>query len=159
MLKSQKKLYQPPARRFGIRFSIHSFQSSDTINFCHLIGKYLESYLLSKHCQNLETQAHFNKWQDFGSHLTVSNLFTNISDISNIIFLPSKTSVTSYLLWHQYYYYLGMKDLIPATCYLCKDIWNIAIWIVLTGKKRLEPDIWTKTPQQVENMENMMRIT
>ncbi len=47
----------------------------------------------------------------------------------------------------------------PAICNLCEYTWEVVVYIVLTGKGRLESNIWPETPQQAESMESMMRTT
>ena len=99
-----------------------TFIDSGTINSCHLIRKRLESHLLSNYYQTLEIQPYFNQQQNFGSHLTASNLFINAFDIPNIISLPIEIFAIAHLLWHRYYYCLRIKDSILATCNLYKYI-------------------------------------
>lgn len=40
---------------------------------------------------------------------------------------------------------------------LCKYIQKIILYMILTGKRYLEPDIWPKTADKVESIEDMMR--
>lgn len=45
-----------------------------------------------------------------------------------------------------------------ATGNLCKYTWEVVVCIVLTGKRRLRPDIWLKTLQQTKSIKSIMRI-
>ena len=53
---------------------------------------------------------------------------------------------------------MGIKDLIPANCSLCKYTWEVFIYMVLTSKAHLGPNIWPKTPKQAESTKDMMRL-
>lgn len=124
-----------------------------------LLRKYLESHLLSNYHQDLKTQTCLNQWQGFEFHPTTSSSFKNAFDISNSIPLFSKVFAMSYLLWNKYYCYLRIKNPISAIRSLYKYIWEIVVYIVLTGTGHLRPNIRPKTPQQASSIESMMRIT
>lgn len=53
---------------------------------------------------------------------------------------------------------MGIKDLTFATCNLCKHIRKIVVYIVLTGKRCLGPNIWPKTCLQARSTKNKTRL-
>ena len=59
--------------------------------------------------------------------------------------MPIKASATSHPLWRQYCYHLEIKDLTPVARNLCKYTWKVVVYMVLTGKRRLGPDIGPET--------------
>ena len=85
------------------------------------------------------------------------SFFTNISDIPNIILLPTKASATDYSLWLRHCHCMGIRDLTPTICTICKHTWEIMVYMILTSKGRLGPDIWSETFQQVESTEHILR--
>lgn len=115
-----------------------------TTNSHYLVRERLESYLSSNYCQDLETQICPNQQKDSGSYLvvTLSDFFTNASDIPNIILSLTKAPDMGYSLWHKYYYCMGIKNLISADRSLCKYIWEVILCMILTDKGYLRPDIW-----------------
>ena len=88
----------------------------------------------------------------------MSSLFTNASNIPKVTFLPTKAPAIGHFLWRGYCNHLEIKNLIPAGRSLCKYIWEVIVYIVLTDKKRLKPNIWLEIPQQAESIESIIRI-
>ena len=147
--------------REGLKSHLASTAStgSGMTNLCCLIRERLESQPFSNHRQSLGTQPRPNQRQGSGSHLTIFSSFTNASDISDVTLVPIEASAMGHLLWHRYCCCLEIKDSTLASRSLCKYTWEVVLYIVLTGKERLGPDIWLKIPQQTKSTKNMMRIT
>ena len=80
------------------------------------------------------------------------------SNISDVTSSSIKLFRIGYSLWHRYCHCLRIKNLILATHSLCKYTWEVNAYIVLTGKGRLGPNIWPKTPKQAGSIENMIRL-
>lgn len=142
--KAQKKIYINCLRkRLESYLASTASTTSGNINHHYLIRKRLEFYLPSNHCQNLGTQLCVNQQQGSRSNSTTTtfNLFTNVSDIPEVIALPTKTPITGYFLRHEYCHYLKIKVLISVSQNLCKYTWKIVICMVLTSKRYLGPDI------------------
>ncbi len=124
-----------------------------------LIRERLESHPSSNQLQGLGTQPRPNQRQGSRSHPTASSSFTNASDIPDVPPLPTEVSAMGHSLWCRYCHRSGIKNSTPAARSLCEYTWEVVICMVLTGEGRLGPDIWPKTPQQVESTESMMRTT
>ena len=148
--------------REGLKSHLAStaFTTSSTFNHRQLIREPFESHPPSNHRQNLGTYLCANKQQgvEFHPAPTTSSLFINASDIPKATPLPAEAPAMGWSLWPGYCRCLRIKNLTPAGGSLCKYIWKVVVCMVLTGKKRVGPDIWLKTLQQVENIERMMRI-
>ena len=119
----------------------------------------MEFYPPSNHLQDLGTQPCLNQQQGSGSLPNVSNTFTNVSDISNLPLLPTKALAMGHLLWRRYCRRSGIKDLIPATCSLCKYTCQVVVCMILTSKKCLGLDIWPKFPQKAKSTQSKVRST
>ena len=148
--KAQKKIYTSCLKKgLESHLAFTASTASGTTNYHCSMRECLESHLPSNYCQDLRTQLYTNQRQSSRSHpaATTSSLFTNISNIPEVTPLPTKILAISHSLWHKHCYRLGIKDLTPASCSLCKYTWEIVFCIVLTGKKRLGPDKWPKTLQ------------
>ena len=135
--------------------------ASGSTNHRRSIRERLESHPPSNYCQDLGTKLCANQQQGSGSHpaATMSSSFTNASDIPEVTASPTEALATGHSLWRIYRRRLGIKDSIPAGRSLYKYTWGIVVYMVLTGKRRLGPDIWPETPQQAKSTESMMRIT
>lgn len=133
--------------------------ASSITNSCRLIKEHLESHCFFNHHQGLEIQPCLNQRQGSGSHsaATTSSSFINVFDISDITLSPTKVSTTGYSLWHKHRCCTGIKDSMSITRSLCKHTCKVMVYTVLTSKRRLGPDIWAETLQQVESTKNMMR--
>ncbi len=142
MFRSQKKNYTSRLRE-GLESHLAStaFTAPGTTNPRHLIKERLESHPLPNHHQSLGTQPYPNKRQGSRSHRTASSSFTNASDIPDVTLLPTKASAMGHPLWRRYRHHSGIKDSTPAAYSLCKYTWEIVICMVLTGERRLGPDI------------------
>ena len=122
-------------------------QSSSSANPCCLIRKRLESHPFSNYHQSLGAQTRPNQHQGSRSHPAASSSFTNASEIYDVTPLSTKASAMDFLLWRGYCRHSRIKDLPPAAYSLCKFTWEAVVFMVLTGKRRLGPDIWPEIPQ------------
>lgn len=131
------------------------------INYRRLIRKCLKSHPLSNYCQSFGIQPCSNQQHGLGSQLaaTTSSSLINTSKISKIIFLLTKTLGTGYSLCYGYRYCIKIKNFTLATRNLCKYIWEIVAYMVLTGKKCLRSDLWLKISKQAKKTGNMISTT
>ena len=119
--------------REGLKSQLIS--STPTTNHCHRLR------------EGLETQPAY----------TASTSLIIDSDISDVTDSSIEPSGTGYSLWRGYCCYSGIKDSIPAACSLCKYTWEVIVYMLLTCKGRPGPDIWPKTLEQAESIEDIIR--
>lgn len=120
-----------------------AFTASENTNSHCLIREHLKSHLFFNHRQDLETQLCPNPRQVSRSYPATieSSFFTNASNIPNLTSLSTKCFATGNSLRCRYCHCAGIEDYMSAARSLCKHTWKIMIYIVLTGKRRLRPDI------------------
>ena len=132
--------------------------ASGTTNPYRLIRERLESYLPSNHRRSLGIQPRSDQQQVSGSHpaATGSSSFINVSNILDVIPSSTKSLAMDNSLWRRHRCCASIKDSTFAARNLCKYTWEVMICMVLIGKGRLGPDIWTETPQQAKNTKSML---
>lgn len=120
------------------------FTSFGTTHACRLMRERLESHLFSNQYQGLKFNPCRNERQVFKSHLaaTVFCFFTNVLNIPKSTLSSTKALIMGYFLWHEYYCYTSIKNSTFAPYKLCKLIWKVMVYMILTGKGRLRLDKW-----------------
>ena len=88
---------------------------------------------------------------------TASTFFGIDFDISKVTGSNIELFGLGYSLWHRHCCCLRIKNLIPAAQSLCKYTWEVVACMVLTGKRRLKPNIWPETPEQAKSTEDIMK--
>ncbi len=63
-----------------------------------------------------------------------STSFVSGSDTPEVILSCIKLAIMGYTLWRGYCRRSGIKDSTPAACSLCEYIWEVILYMVLTGK-------------------------
>lgn len=58
--------------------------------------------------------------------------------------------------WQNIYCYIDIKDFVSKEVSLCKYTWKIIVYIIITGKRRLCPNIKPKTCNQGTNIKDMI---
>ena len=69
-----------------------------------------------------------------------------------------KESVGEFL-WRDVCRRMGIKDSMPEQASFCKYTWEVVVYMVITGKGRLGPDIWPKTLNQGTGTEDIILTT
>ena len=122
----------------------------------NLLKEGLKSQLTSSvpttnHCRRLREGLETQPTSTMSTSLIIDS---NISDVIGLSIEPSGTGDS---LCCGYCCHLGIKDSIPAARSPYKYTWEVVACMVLTGKRRLGPDIWPETPEQAESIEDMIR--
>lgn len=107
-----------------------------SINYCHHLKKRLEKRLES---------------------ISVFISFINDSDIFDITLAIIKPPETGFTLLHRHCHYSRIKDFISAICSLSEYIWEVILYMVLTSKEYLGPDIWLEVVDQAKNIEDIIK--
>lgn len=100
---------------------------------------------------------HLKKRLETHPQSTIFTSFINGFDIFNIKLANTKSLKTSYVLWRQHCWSLRIKDLILVIYSLYKYTQKVILYMVLTDKKCLEPNIQPKIANQDKSTNNMMR--
>ncbi len=149
--------------------------STPTNNYCHSFREELETLISSvptnnHHCslkEGLETWTSStytnNYYPSFREGLETqlvsitSILFISSSDIPDVTSSSIESIKTGYVFWHRYCRRSEIKELTLVTCSLCEYKWEVILCMVLTSERCLGPDIWSETPDQVKDTEDMIR--
>lgn len=59
-------------------------------------------------------------------------------------------------LWHGVCCYIGIKNFLPKQTSFYEYTWEVIVYMVITGKKHLSPNIWPKTPNQDTGIKDMI---
>lgn len=54
---------------------------------------------------------------------------------------------------------MSIKDSLPKQVSFCKYTSGVIAYMVIIGERRLDPDIWPKTPNQSTNINDMILKT
>lgn len=120
-----------------------------TTNSHRLIKQHLKSHPLSNHRQDLDRKTRSNQWQDSGFYpaITTSSFFRNHSDICDLTPSTIKSFVTDNFLCCRHHYYVGVQNSMSTARNLCKYIQRVIIYMVMTKKGHLGPNIQLQTHQ------------
>lgn len=113
----------------------HSISFALTLNQRHRLRECLETQLVSTNSTFFEI--------DFN----IPGLTPSSAELSEI----------DYSLWHGHRRRAEIKILTLTICSHYKYIWGVIACIIITGKRHARPDIWPETPEQVKNIEDMIR--
>lgn len=129
------------------------------INHCHSFRKVLETLTSSTPTNNyyyglkegLETQIFsalinnycygLRKGLEIKLISTTFTLFVNNFNITKNIFSNIEPAKIGYTFWREYCWHFKIKDLILATYNLCKYIWKVILYMILTSNRCLSSDI------------------
>ncbi len=88
---------------------------------------------------------------------TTSTSFVCGSDIPEDTPFSIESAEKGHALWRRHRRRSWNNDSTLTACSLCKYIWEVILCMLLTGNRRLSPDIWPKIPDQAEDTEEMIK--
>lgn len=141
MLKSQPTSFAPTINSYhNLRERLETLTSSTpTNNHCYDLKERLE--ILISSAPNNNYYRGLREGLEIQLVSTTFTSFVSSSNIPNIISSSIEPAKTGNTFWHRQCWRSWIKDSIPAAHSLCEYIWKVILYIVLTSKACLNPDI------------------